>query len=75
MKIVIDSHEKSLYQNMNKIIIGNEIKNINIIQKTLDVGDVCIVDDNDNPLICIERKTVNDLLKSAHQTKLFSWNQ
>ena len=50
MKIVIDSHEKSLYQNMNKIIIGNEIKNINIIQKTLDVGDVCIVDDNDNPL-------------------------
>ena len=64
MKILIDSHEKSLYQNMNKIIIGNEIKNINLIQKTLDVGDVCIVDDNENPLICIERKTVNDLLSS-----------
>ena len=64
MKILIDSHEKSLYQNMNKIIIGNEIKNRNLIQKTLDVGDVCIVDDNENPLIGIERTTVNDLLSS-----------
>ena len=32
MKILINSHEKSLYQNMNKIIIGNEIKNINLIK-------------------------------------------
>jgi|TARA_Y100000992_G_C21271929_1_gene497426 ERCC4-type nuclease len=64
MKIVIDSHEKNLYQNMNKFIIGNEIKNIVLNQKTLDVGDILITTNEDVPLICFERKTVNDLLSS-----------
>ena len=64
MKIVIDSHEKNLYENVNKFIIGNEIKNIILNQKTLDVGDILITTNEDVPLICFERKTVNDLLSS-----------
>ena len=60
MKIQIDYREKDLITNINKI----NKKNISIEICNLPLGDICILDDSNNDIVLIERKTLKDLASS-----------
>lgn len=58
MKIVIDKREKGILE----IIKGND--DIEYEEKMLDIGDIQIMNDEDEIEYLIERKTINDLMSS-----------
>jgi len=58
MKIVIDKREKGMLE----IIKGND--DIEYEEKMLDIGDIQIMNDEDEIEYLIERKTINDLMSS-----------
>jgi ERCC4-type nuclease len=61
MKIVVDYREAHL----NSLLISeNEGFGFNLITENLSLGDIIIKDDEDNILLVIERKSVNDLASS-----------
>ena len=62
MKIKIDIRENDLIGILKGIIIENK-KHI-LISEKLPIGDIIICDENDNELIMIERKALNDLAAS-----------
>lgn len=69
MKIIIDYREKELLTLCNNILeeFNNEIKNtknIKINSDNLTLGDIVILNDNDVPMIILERKTLSDLAAS-----------
>ena len=64
MKIVLDSRETNLFNNIKKYIVGNELNHLQIEQKSLNIGDILITSDDDKTILCIERKTIKDLLSS-----------
>lgn len=74
MKIIIDYREKELLTLCNNILDqsnNNEIKsnintykNMQLISDNLTLGDIVILNDNDIPLIIVERKTLTDLAAS-----------
>jgi ERCC4-type nuclease len=63
MIIQIDCREKDLINTINNIKTDKYDK-IQVIIKSLPLGDVIITDNNDKELLLIERKTVKDLAAS-----------
>ena len=64
MKIYIDCREHDLHALLNKIILETNKTDIIIESKQLHIGDIVILDDDNNELLVIERKSVNDLAAS-----------
>lgn len=66
MIIHIDYREKHLIELCNQILTKNEKLSLNIKLETvnLDIGDISIRDDNNNEILLVERKTINDLASS-----------
>tara|TARA_Y100000768_G_scaffold387825_1_gene380484 strand:- start:2799 stop:3599 length:801 start_codon:yes stop_codon:yes gene_type:complete len=62
MLIKIDSRETLLYNKCNNII--HDYPNIKLKTETLHIGDVIICNDDNEELVIIERKTLNDLASS-----------
>lgn len=62
MRLIIDCREAKLIEECNKI--KEKYKDIEIITKNLDLGDIIIQDNEENDKLIIERKTVSDLLSS-----------
>lgn len=58
MKIIVDSREHKLLQELQNISFND------YESKSLDIGDIHICDDSLNILMIIERKTIPDLLSS-----------
>tara|TARA_B100001564_G_C20620079_1_gene661920 strand:+ start:297 stop:1058 length:762 start_codon:yes stop_codon:yes gene_type:complete len=68
LSILIDVREKALYKELKSLysiypIDENPIDTY-IKYKQLDIGDVIIIDENDNNVLIFERKTISDLLSS-----------
>tara|TARA_B100001057_G_C22649421_1_gene871510 strand:- start:150 stop:914 length:765 start_codon:yes stop_codon:yes gene_type:complete len=67
--LLIDSREKSLFKEITTLYQNNPISNTDInkyiIFKQLDIGDVCIIDETNKPILVFERKTIADLLSSV----------
>lgn len=57
-QLIIDNRENSLIE-----LFENQLENQSIIKKNLDIGDI-IIEFNNEPIIIIERKTLNDLSAS-----------
>ena len=53
MKIVLDSRETNLSNNIKKYIVGNELNHLQIEQKSLNLGDILITSDDDKTILCI----------------------
>jgi len=64
MKIIIDERESSLYSGSCSLLENSSFSHISILKEVLPLGDILIQDDQDIPLILIERKSINDLLAS-----------
>jgi len=64
MNLVIDIRERSLINSCEKLKKIDKFKEVNIITKNLDLGDILIKDKDDKDIIIIERKSVNDLIAS-----------
>jgi ERCC4-type nuclease len=64
MKVYVDCREHALYEKLNEYMILNSPSVIQLYSKNLDIGDIKIYSDDDNPVYIIERKTFPDLLAS-----------
>jgi ERCC4-type nuclease len=64
MKIIIDERESSLYSGSYSLLENSSYSHISLLKEVLPLGDILIKDDQDIPLILIERKSINDLLAS-----------
>lgn len=66
MIVQVDYREKQLIELCNNILSKNEKLSSNIKLETvnLDIGDISIRDENNNEVLLIERKTINDLASS-----------
>ena len=65
VKIIIDERERMLYEKLSEIhSTAVPSPDSVIIKKVLDIGDISIVDDEDNNIVIIERKSLADLLAS-----------
>lgn len=62
MKIVVDKRENDLFEKLTIYLEIFENKNLILENDVLPLGDILIKDDNN--LLIIERKTINDLLAS-----------
>lgn len=62
MKIIIDKRENELFEKLTIYLEMFENKNLLLENDVLPLGDILIKDDNN--LLIIERKTINDLLAS-----------
>ena len=65
MKIIIDDRERELYEKCYSIVNteGNTTF-IQLLRKTLPLGDILITTDEDKDVLLIERKSFPDLLAS-----------
>jgi ERCC4-type nuclease len=64
MIIKIDYREKSLISNIRRLRDTYNYDKIGICVENLPIGDVIIMNDNDEEKLIIERKTLNDLASS-----------
>lgn len=64
MIIKIDYREKSLISNIRRLRDTYKYDKIGICVENLPIGDVIVMDDNDEEKLIIERKTLNDLASS-----------
>ena len=64
MKLKIDNREKKLIKIIMAFKEQFNLKKIDITIEVLDIGDFIICDDNDNEILIIERKSLNDLASS-----------
>jgi ERCC4-type nuclease len=64
MKVYIDCREQALYEKLNEYMTLNSPSVIQLYSENLDIGDIKIYSDDDNPVYIIERKTFSDLLAS-----------
>jgi ERCC4-type nuclease len=65
MIIKVDCREKDLINQIYTLKNNNDnFSNINIVNESLDLGDIIICDDLDNEIIIIERKSIKDLAAS-----------
>jgi len=64
MKLKIDNREKKLIKLITAFKEQFNLKKIDITIEVLDIGDFIICDDNDNEIVIIERKSLNDLASS-----------
>lgn len=60
----IDVRENDLIEKVPKILEEDKIKNVKIINCSLDIGDIIIENNKEEELIIFERKTINDLASS-----------
>lgn len=63
IKITIDYRDNSLFELCNEYMNTHNIKNIILESKNLPIGDI-VLSDNNNELIMIERKSLQDLASS-----------
>lgn len=63
MKIFLDDREHQLYHLIHE---KNNILELNLIieKKTLSLGDIVFVDENEKEIVIVERKSLNDLVAS-----------
>jgi ERCC4-type nuclease len=63
MKIILDDREQQLYHLVNE---KNEILDLKLTieKKTLPLGDIVFVDDDEKELLIVERKSLSDLVAS-----------
>ena len=64
MLIKIDNREQELIAEIQQVLSLFDTKEIHIKVEMLPLGDIIISDDEDNDLIIIERKSINDLIAS-----------
>lgn len=64
MKIIVDSREPDLFQELKKIT--NYSEKFQVESKLLDIGDCLILNDHDEIQVCFERKTIADAMSSIH---------
>ena len=65
MYLKIDCREKDLVEQIQCLTTLQEMyNNITFLVERLDIGDIIFYDDDHQPLIIIERKTISDLLSS-----------
>ena len=64
MLIKIDNREQELIVEIQQVLSLFDTKEIQIKVEMLPLGDIIISDDEDNDLIIIERKSINDLIAS-----------
>ena len=65
MKLKVDNREHDLIQRMNYYIKSvSHFNNITFTIEMLELGDVVYLDENNEDMLIIERKSVNDLLSS-----------
>lgn len=65
MKIIIDEREKQLYDECCSMITSQTTPSYSVLStEVLPVGDILIKTDQDENVLCIERKSFSDLLAS-----------
>ena len=69
MLIKIDNRENIVYDSCLKLLNEIQMKpnintNIEIIKEQLNIGDIILFDDKNEPILIFERKTLNDLASS-----------
>ena len=69
MLIKIDNRENIVYDTCLKLLNEIQMKpnintNIEIIKEQLNIGDIILFDDKNEPILIFERKTLNDLASS-----------
>ena len=67
LKIIIDSRETNLYNNIIERDLDKYVDKITIIKQQLEIGDIHI--EYDDLIYVYERKTVNDLLSSVKDSR------
>ena len=67
LKIIIDSRETNLYNNIIERDLDKYTDKITIIKQQLEIGDIHI--EYDDLIYVYERKTVNDLLSSVKDSR------
>ena len=63
MKIILDDREQQLYHLVNEKNDSLDLK-LTIEKKTLPLGDIVFVDDNEKEIVIVERKSLSDLVAS-----------
>lgn len=63
MKLIIDFRENKLYKILNQLNQEKD-KKITILTENLLIGDIIIKNNNDEDILIIERKSIDDLLSS-----------
>ena len=63
MKIILDDREQQLYHLVNEKNNSLDLK-LTIEKKTLPLGDIVFVDDNEKEIVIVERKSLSDLVAS-----------
>lgn len=64
MIVKIDMREKKLIDKLNILLSDSINKNIKLVIECLDIGDIIILNDNNEINIVIERKSISDLSSS-----------
>ena len=67
LKIIIDSRETNLYNNIIERDLDKYVDKITIIKQQLEIGDIHI--QMDDLIYVYERKTINDLLSSVKDSR------
>jgi ERCC4-type nuclease len=67
LKIIIDSRETNLYNNIIERDLDKYTDKITIIKQQLEIGDIHI--EIDDLIYVFERKTMNDLLSSVKDSR------
>ena len=67
LKIIIDSRETNLYNNIIERDLDKYVDKITIVKQQLEIGDIHI--QMDDLIYVYERKTVNDLLSSVKDSR------
>lgn len=63
MKIILDDREQQLYHLVKEKNDSLDLK-LTIEKKTLPLGDIVFVDDNEKEIVIVERKSLSDLVAS-----------
>ena len=67
LKIIIDSRETNLFNNIIERDLDKYVDKITIIKQQLEIGDIHI--QMDDLIYVYERKTINDLLSSVKDSR------
>ena len=63
MKIILDDREHQLFHLVNEKNVSLDL-NLTIEKKTLPLGDIVFMDDNEKEIVIVERKSLSDLVAS-----------
>jgi len=65
MKIIFDERESELFAKCNEPKCSDPSQSISVEKRIIPIGDILILDDSDQTLLIIERKSVSDLISSV----------